>query len=316
MLRAAKTAVLRAANLAGYEIVKRGAAPMAPPPIPAPAPPPPIDPILSVRRSPDEFREAMSEYEQKFPVRKNGNEIVDALEKDGLCIVPDFLPSDRVRAIHDEALAVAKTIHGGTFTGPNRITDFRDQGFLRLNSPENAAPLTAALFEDSRIKEVAQAYLSGHARRMEKYVDYKYANLFDGALHPHCDNIYRMLKVFFYLNDIPETHAPFTMWKRSQLKRSWRELPDYLYFSDHPHGWGHIPEGVHSGFGKGDNADIVKVTCTAKAGTAIFCDVSGMHAASLLRDGYRLMLVDCWFTFDQTWLSPYHSKATGPNGYL
>src|SRR5262245_61034217 len=38
--------------------------------------------------------------------------------------------------------------------------------------------------------------------------------------------------------------------------------------------------------------------------TAIFIDVSGLHAASVLRSGYRLMLVDCWMMYDGNWIPP------------
>ncbi len=162
-----------------------------------------------------------------------------------------------------------------------------------------------------------RGYLSHHARRMEKYLDYKFANRVDVNLTAHTDNIYRMLKVFFYLNNITETNAPFSMWRRSQQRREWRRLPDYLQYIDHPYGRdGHIPKHIYSQLGSGENADVERVECTAAAGTAIFCDVSGLHSASLLREGYRLMLVDNWMTYDKNWLNPYHCKVTGPDGHV
>ena len=75
---------------------------------------------------------------------------------------------------------------------------------------------------------------------------------------------------------------------------------------------------VYYDLGTGEHADIVKTECVAKAGTAIFfCDVSGLHSASLLRDGYRLMFVDNWMAQENgKWLNPYHGKATSPNGFV
>ena len=74
---------------------------------------------------------------------------------------------------------------------------------------------------------------------------------------------------------------------------------------------------VASTFGQGEYSDIERIECTARAGTAIFCDVSAVHSASLLRDGYRLMLVDNWMMQDNgKWLNPYHEKATPPEGLV
>lgn len=322
MLRTAKQAILGAFQSAGYDIVKRGTAvpTIARPPAAAPvsaAPETPPHPLGATKRAPAEFRDAMARYEASYPIQDGGDPIVEALARDGLCIVPDFLPSELVSQIHDQALPIGEGFRSRKLTGPNRHRIFDECGFLRVNSPENLAPLTAAFFDHPRIHSVVRSYLSGSGRRMERYLDYKHSNRLDTSVHPHFDNIYRMLKVFFYLNDIPDTHAPFTMWKRSHLKRPWRELPDYLYFADHPYGWGVVPLSVASTFGKGEHSDIERVECTARAGTAIFCDVSAVHSASLLRDGYRLMLVDNWMMQDNgKWLNPYHAYATPPEGLV
>ena len=213
MLRTAKRAVLGAFQSAGYDIVKRGMTAAAIAPSPAITPPPvstaPEAPrvhlLRDAKQTPAEFHEAMVRCETSFPVQGNGDPIVEALTRDGLCIVPNFIPPELVSSMHDEALQIAERFRSGELKGPNRFHLYDDCGFLRVNTPENLAPLTAAFFDNSRIQGVVHSYLSGFGRRIEKYLDYKHSNRPDTSLHPHFDNIYRMLKVFFYLNDIPDT---------------------------------------------------------------------------------------------------------------
>ena len=185
-----------------------------------------------------DFVAEMQRYEATLAPRRTADPqfILDSLFEDGVCFVPNFLPPEALTRLHDEVLAVAREVRAGTFKEQNRHVVYPQYGFLRLNNPENVTPGAAQFFDDPRISNVVEAYLAGHGRRMEKYIDYKFDNRPDANLLPHTDNIYRMVKVFLYLNDIPDTHAPLTYWKKSHLKRPWRKIPDYLHYAEHPYG--------------------------------------------------------------------------------
>ena len=313
VMRPVKSAMQRIIHAAGYELNKRDREPQQPQPSE-------LDRLVAPRHSFAEFTAEMARYERENPILPapaDVQNIVNGLIEDGVYFVPDFLPPATVKAMHDEAKQIAETVRSGGFDEKNRHVLYKQYGFLRLNNPENVAPTTRKFFNDPRIHLVVQSYLSNRGRRMDKYIDYKFECLLDANILPHADNIYRTVKVSLYMNDIPETNAPFTVWKKSHQKRAWRMLPDYLHYREHPYRrFGSVPSNVYNELGSGEDADIVKTECVARAGTAIFCDVSALHAASLLRGGYRLMLVDNWMAQENgKWLNPYHSKATPLAGF-
>jgi hypothetical protein len=324
MLSVIKRSILAMARSAGYEIVRKDALPTAPAAAPmiAPlAPTRPISPIFESEIDIGEFDAAMAEYERKFvPQRATdpGNQwIVDALTTEGFCMVPDFFPPEEIKAMHDEGVGFAVACANGTLVSDVRQQRYLEDGVFRLHKVESLAPTTAPFYSDARIADVAQAYLAGHARRMEKYLDYKFEPRPDGNIFQHFDNCYRMLKVYLYLVDLEEENAPTNFWRRSQQRRPWRRLPDYVKYIDHAYGqFGFVPGPIFDELGKGENADIERVVCAGKAGTALFFDSSGLHAASIPRSSYRLALVDNWMTFDGGWVHPWHRKHSPPEGYI
>lgn len=92
----------------------------------------------------------------------------------------------------------------------------------------------------------------------------------------------KMCKVFLYLSDVNETAGPFTYIRESQYGGRWRrKFPP------------RFPRGYYPPVGAVEKTipnQYFKV-CTARAGTIIFCDTSGLH-----RGGYATKKTRTMFT--------------------
>lgn len=98
--------------------------------------------------------------------------------------------------------------------------------------------------------------------------------------HRDLDDL-RMCKIFVYLNDVDQGGGPFMFLPRSHYGEKWRSVfPQTLPFGLYP-----------------SDAQVASVvpasefrTCTGRAGTVIFCDVSGLHRGGYVTKTQRLML--------------------------
>ena len=92
----------------------------------------------------------------------------------------------------------------------------------------------------------------------------------------------KMCKVFLYLSDVDETAGPFTYITESQYGGRWRrKFPPRFPRGYYPPA-GAVEKTIPSQYFK---------VCTARAGTIIFCDTSGLH-----RGGYATQKTRTMFT--------------------
>ncbi len=95
----------------------------------------------------------------------------------------------------------------------------------------------------------------------------------------------KLVKVFLYLNDVDEGTGPFTYVKGSHFGGKWRHLfPQRLPAGSYP------PDGELEKIVPKEDIKI----CTARAGTIIFCDTSGLHRGGFSTTKSRLMSMACF----------------------
>jgi hypothetical protein len=150
------------------------------------------------------------------------------VERDGIAVIPDFLPAERFRALRDECMgAIAEG--GATVArhGPNTLETFDaiSRGPSRL--PEVFAylrdPRLKALFEGA---ERRTADMTKGTRQIEKLTQGPL-----GALDPetelHLDTFFNTHKAWLYLNDVERANAPFVFVKGSHRINLARLRYDY-----------------------------------------------------------------------------------------
>ena len=114
-----------------------------------------------------------------------------------------------------------------------------------------------------------------YLREINVSVDYKYKNEADSPkftqlFHRDPDDL-KLIKVFFYLNDVNNENGPFQYVLKSHLK-PWKDVEYY-----------------HNENSK-RNSEKEIYTAIGKKGTMIFADTNGLHRGLVLKEKYRVML--------------------------
>lgn len=110
-----------------------------------------------------------------------------------------------------------------------------------------------------------------------------------GSQRWHRDpGIYRICKVFLYLNDVDEGTGPFTYIAGSQPGGRWQKLASHRFFG---HGSYYPKDGkVEEDIKKlGVPPEDLRLN-TGKAGTIIFCNTMGVHKGGYATKGERIMI--------------------------
>lgn len=105
-----------------------------------------------------------------------------------------------------------------------------------------------------------------------------------------------MCKVFLYLTDVDTGSGPFTYIKGSHYGGKWR----HLFSQKPPHG-NYPPEGALEKIIP--SRDIF--VATAKAGTMIFCDTSGLHRGGYAKENERIMFTAGFISKASQWRPQY-----------
>ena len=114
-----------------------------------------------------------------------------------------------------------------------------------------------------------------YLREINVSVDYKYKNEADSPkftqlFHRDPDDL-KLIKVFFYLNDVNNENGPFQYVLKSHLK-PWKDVEYY-----------------HNENSK-RNSEKEIYTAIGKKGTMIFADTNGLHRGLVLKEKFRVML--------------------------
>lgn len=112
----------------------------------------------------------------------------------------------------------------------------------------------------------------------------------------------KLVKVFLYLNDVPEVAGPFLYLAGSHAGGRWQGL----FPVAPPRGSLKMPPDENRFIPQED-----VVVSTGRAGTLIFCDTTGLHRGGLARTSHRLMYTGVYTSS----ASPWPIRYTYPSGF-
>lgn len=174
-------------------------------------------------------------------VRKELKQYADTLEKDGILIIPDFLPKEQFDAIKkefDEAYSGWDPFDFNKEEFSKRQKDFPE--YFQTIAEKIISPATPAFTEyfvnNPLIDEITTAIVH-RKNRLKPHHHFWYlqrrtlenenAGYLHSAAYPHADVPYPTIKVFMYLNDVDETNAAYIYAKGSHKMTLKRLLFEY-----------------------------------------------------------------------------------------
>jgi len=194
--------------------------------------------------------------------------VVDQLRRDGIVIIPDYFPIDRLAPLRAEIMpALDRLLAGdGTLRENSWVSD--EYGIARLLKIDKRCETSKAFFNDSFVNTVAKAYVSEDVQSFHRFGEVR-ATI--GAVSSsdirHFDDWRIRFKAWLLLDDIDEGRAPMVYYKGSHVRRPWRVNHDFEYYRD-------------------------GLTGTGRAGTLILADTRGVHRGSPVRTGPRYLLAN------------------------
>ena len=220
-------------------------------------------------------------------------DLLDALDRDGIVVLPDYLPREQV----DEMLAAAHDtmerarrgeLEGDAFTVQPEIV-------VRVARADHLVPATKPFFDDEVIRGVFEAYISPDIASYRHELEYRFglSQMAQADLW-HFDNWRPICKAFLYLVDVGEDNAPFRYLKGTHKNAPWRRRYELEYDVQGPTGrFGHyFPQEIRA---LREEHGWEELVCTGTAGTLILADFRGLHRGTPLQDGRRVLLNN---TFD------------------
>jgi phytanoyl-CoA dioxygenase PhyH len=217
---------------------------------------------------------------------------VSALRRDGIVVIPNFLDASTVdamrRAVPDEA-AFAVSPEG------DRALRYHDAGDIHAFAP---------FFNHPIIRETARAYISADAIALRQEVVLKvvHGDFLCFEQFPHMDTWKMRMKAFLYLEDVGADNGPMIYYKGSH-RGLWRlpmEARVASWYRTDPQGYA-VPEDYYLGcFWPHEVQRLVEAhgyretVCTVPAGTLVMFNGRGLHRATPLHSGRRLVLSSYW----------------------
>jgi hypothetical protein len=220
-------------------------------------------------------------------------ELLEELDREGIAIVPDYMPADRIAEMLAGADEVIRKAQEGELV--DRTFTIQPDIVFRIGKVDELIPATRPFFEDPVIRGVMEAYLSPRVVSFRRELENRFglskmaqADLF------HFDNWRPICKAFLYLVDVGEENAPFRFLRRSHRDGPWRTRYAIEFdAAGHSGRYGHFfPQEIRA-LEKEHGWE--EVVCTGKAGTLILADFRGLHRGTPLRSGRRVLLNN---TFD------------------
>jgi hypothetical protein len=157
---------------------------------------------------------------RSFPIHESIRDAYDTIERDGVIVIPNFLPDEDFRLLQEEYQR-SRTDPGASELsfGENLVSRH-----LYVTDYPERYPHTMRLTRDSEFLLDLASAVSRRRRTFKPhltfYTLYKpepnaaHTDL-DSAQFAHPDRHYRFLKAFLYLNDVDENNAPYSFAKGS-----------------------------------------------------------------------------------------------------
>lgn len=228
-------------------------------------------------------------------------DVVRSLRRDGVAFLPGFVDPATLASLMVEVSA-NKALFAGEVGGD--IVE-RNGRYLWLE-PERDLPRCAEAFFDSpRVRALCTDYLGDHAVPSRPAVQLKSKvgaqSIVDFF---HIDEWRYLMSAFLFLEDIGDENAPMVYLKRSHKFRPWRirKEQDFYYFYDRDQqGDYRNEESAYSGCVLPTDARRIverygyqEFRCTGPAASLLLFDNLGLHRATPLLAGRRLILSTYW----------------------
>ncbi len=212
---------------------------------------------------------------------------IETFARDGVVMIPGFLPDDVVARMADEGWRSARPLMAGDDPGGLRTQEWPGGPLRIYDLIDGPVPTAAAFFDHPFVAEFAERTTTVGMHVLDEYLDVKYE--IDGPdtnVVAHFDQWKVRLKFFLLLSDVGDEQAPFVYYSGSHRPGRWRERADKRV--------------SRTGFAKFPAARVAAVqrregfqrrVFTGRAGDLVIADTRGLHAGSVLRSGERLLAV-------------------------
>ena len=224
------------------------------------------------------------------PSRSSRPDLVNDFLRDGVISLTNFATDAQVAACRLELepqFDAARRAHAeSTSTEPTF--------YHRLSNANELAPSSAFFYDSSLIWDIVRAYMSPKASSVRREAELRW-DVIQNEVSPedlfHFDSWHPNLKAFLYLTDVDESNGPFRYLVGSHKRASWRRKREMEWEAE---GWG----GSYGHYFPGEVKRLKREhgfeerVFTAKAGTLIIGDYSGLHRGTPIRSGGRRILLN------------------------
>ena len=256
------------------------------------------------RRSPIHFYPRRRRYNSRCVPVTNGtqhDEILAALVRNGIVVLPTYLDSDATATILEELVPALFRLRDGEKLEGARATSYPEYACFHLDEVERHASSSRIFSDDPLILSVASAYGGGRGVPFNTRAELRSGPLKNELVDDlHADTWMFRFKAMLYLTDVTGDTAPFRYLVGSHRDEYWkfgRFVYDFLgaTFQGSPR-----VERFRLGQASRRYEDprFERMLCTGAAGTVILFDARGVHSGTTLRHGQRMVL-NCTFVLDE-----------------
>lgn len=246
------------------------------------------------------FTDYLLEVEKKWNpcvVKKLGEPIdsyIEDVNKNGIVVLPNFFTGDELKSLQDECKRLAQN-------KANTKHKMEDKTFRIYGADKESEIIKKLYSENELFNKVAEVYYGKSVNRTDTVYQESYPSSKDrfergfGLSGFHFDGIPRRFKIFVYLEDVELENGPFTYIIGSNDLSSFGKLAKMKK---------QYVEGGQTASGSYDHTYYSKeeeekyklwekaTPMVAKAGSVIFGETRGLHAAGEVKSGSRKVLVN------------------------
>jgi len=229
---------------------------------------------------------ANKKYAKQFPQNflhiqdPKKKEILETVLHQGFCVLPNYFDSNWCKKCQDELDTVIQN-------NPKLVASREDE---RIFGAENASPIFKEFHDNPFFQEIADIYMGEHSPPIytlaARIIHNKDIPLGSGG-DWHRDAHLRLIKTLVYLEDVTDKNGPFQFIKSSNDFNQNQYNEDIKLMNVQYRDKRFTPKTLEPLLDKNPNR---LTTFTAKKGTVIFVDTSGLHRGMPLISGKRYAL--------------------------
>ena len=248
------------------------------------------------RYNPFRFHRLRRSYARSWAPDRNltpHSEILEALIREGIYLKEGYLDSEITARIREEVSVTLLRLRDGDTVNDIPTTSYPAFACFHMEDVERYAPSSQIFSQDPVILSVAAAYGGGRGVPFNTRAELRSEPLKNELVDDlHADTWRFRLKAMLYLTDVTPETSPFRYLAGSHQDTHWpvrRFAYDYLgdVFDGHP-----TLQRVRLTEARRRYEDprFRKMLCTGPAGTLILFDARGLHSATTLQKGSRIVL--------------------------